>query len=113
MNCCNNKTEEIKENIAESIHDMQSENTTPTNTTTTLNPWKAATLVVSTALIFTLTFGVLWMTGVVQIAGMNNSMAMKNEVGTPMEKDTTVLPSVRPLSVPLPIVWGDIGTKML
>ena len=113
MNCCNHKTEEIKEDSVESTQVMQSESMTPTSTATTLNPWKAATLVVSTALIFTLAFGVLWMTGVVQIAGMNNTMAMKNEVGTPIEKDTTVLQSVMPVSVPLPITWGDLGQRML
>tara|TARA_B100000745_G_C20148595_1_gene393827 strand:+ start:1838 stop:2875 length:1038 start_codon:yes stop_codon:yes gene_type:complete len=118
MSCCNKKTEDkIKESESRGVETTDSRHhkeTAMIQTVAVLNPWKAATLVVTTALIFTLAFGTLLATGVIQIAGMSDAtMAMKNMSGDEMKKDQTVLPSVMPVSVPLPITWGDIGTKML
>ncbi|MAZ30202.1 hypothetical protein CL655_02865 [bacterium] len=111
MNCCNNKKEETTNDP--SLPDVESSATETTAVGQSINPWKAATLVLATSLIFTLAFGTLWMTGVIQIAGPGNTMAMKGGAGEEMEKDPTVLPSVMPESVPLPISWGDLGQKML
>ena len=110
MSCCNKK--QNKETNSDMTSDM-SVSAEEQNAMIARNPWQVATIILATALIFTLAFGVLWSTGVIQIAGMNDTMAMKNMTGEEMEKDTTVLPSVMPVSVDLPIEWGDIGKKML
>ena len=110
MSCCNKK--QNKETNSDMTSDV-SVSAEEQNAVIVRNPWQIATIVLATALIFTLAFGVLWSTGVIQIAGINDTMAMKNMTGEEMKKDTTVLPSVMPVSVDLPIQWGDIGKKLL
>lgn len=110
MSCCNKKLN--KETNSDMTSDV-SVRAEEQNAMIARNPWQIATIVLATALIFTLAFGVLWTTGVIQIAGINDTMAMKNMTGEEMEKDSTVLPSVMPVSVDLPIRWGDLGQKML
>ena len=111
MNCCHNK-EEKTPTVSQAPVAGQ-ENVSHQNSGTTVNVWKAATLVVTTALVFTLAFGALWATGVVQIAQVDTPMAMKNNTANSIPLDETVLPSVIPVSVDLPITWGAIGQQLL
>jgi len=114
MNCCHNKTEDPEEkNVTQEVSDIKKETMSYSQIVAIPNPWKAATLVVATALVFTLAFGVLWSTGVIQITGMNNTMEMKGEAGGEIAADSTVFTSIMPLSVDLPINWGNIGTQLL
>jgi len=108
----NIKTKETGNDTPQNPPDGQNKKI-PNEKTVTTNPRKTVTVVVSTAFIFTFMFGVLFATGVVQIAGINNTTAKSNGVGKELEKETTVLPSVMPLSVDLPIEWGDLGMKLL
>jgi hypothetical protein len=111
MDCCNNEQKEQDGQNKDEV--IQKSPTVKPHTIALMDPWKAATLVLSTTLVLTLAFGALVGTGTITVSlGAHDMNAMQKSGGALLEDETTY-ESIVPLSVTLPVTWGDIGMQML